>query len=72
MSLGEVRALIVKNNGRIEIKGFQWDIKSKSIGPGIYRVTLERGERTAQNAVNDPMLPSFEKDILAFSEAIRG
>lgn len=36
----DLTRLLLEKNGRIMACGSMWDIKSKSIGPGVYRVWL--------------------------------
>lgn len=35
-----VRELLLKTDGRLFAIGKQWDIRAKSIGAGVYRITL--------------------------------
>lgn len=37
-----LRALLLKTDGWIMSHGYQWNIVSKHVGAGIYRVTLEQ------------------------------
>jgi hypothetical protein len=42
MTTKQLRAALLKHDGWITACGDMWDIKSKRIGPGVYRVWLER------------------------------
>lgn len=41
MATKDLTALLLEKNGRILACGSLWDIESKTIGPGVYRVWLE-------------------------------
>ena len=68
----DVKALLVKYGGRITAKGFEWTMTAKHVAAGIYRVTLERGEKADAEIEADPNLPRYETDIQRISEAVRG
>ena len=68
----DVKVLFVKYGGRITAKGFEWQMVAKHVAAGIYRVTLERGEKADAEIEADPNLPKYERDIMAISEAVRG
>ncbi len=36
-----LKAILLRHDGRIGAQGIMWDIVSKSIGPGVYRVSLK-------------------------------
>ena len=42
MTTKELRTLLLYNEGRILACGDLWDIKSKSLGAGVYRVWLKK------------------------------
>jgi len=63
--------VLTKYEGRLDAKGYSWDIKSKVLGGGIYLVSLKRGERVVV-VEEESDLPRFERDILLLSEALRG
>jgi hypothetical protein len=44
LSTKDLRAVLLYNNGRLAACGELWDIKSKSLGAGGYRVWIEKAE----------------------------
>lgn len=71
MDRATLKPILMKHEGRIDAKGFSWDIATKVIGAGLYRVTLKRGERVVV-VEEQSDLPRYEKDCLQLSEALRG
>ena len=47
MTTKQLRALLLYNDGRIFACGDLWDIQSKSLGAGVYRVWLKRSVSNA-------------------------
>jgi len=48
MTAAELRATILETSGRVLAWGALWDIKSKRLGPGAYRVWLVKYENNQQ------------------------
>jgi hypothetical protein len=71
MATVDLKAVIMKHEGRIDAKGYSWDIVTKKLGIGIYRVSLKRGERVVVIEEQSD-LPKFEKDAIQLGEALRG
>lgn len=42
MDRKDLKAVLLKYDGRIMACGYMWDICSKHIGSGVYRVTLKK------------------------------
>ena len=42
MTTKELRETLLATNGTIIAAGYLWNINSKKVGPGVYRVTLEK------------------------------
>jgi len=42
MTRKQLQDVLLRHDGAILACGYMWDIKSKSIGPGVYKVTLQR------------------------------
>lgn len=38
------KAMLLKYDGCLMSHGYLWDIKGKKMGPGVYRISLERRE----------------------------
>lgn len=72
MVLVDLKRLLVEHNGRLMAQGQMWEIKSKAIGPGVYRVRLERAASSVPVVDQaDSALPKFEADIAMVSAAVR-
>lgn len=72
MNRKDLKIIMTKYEGQLQVKGYSWDIVAKHLAAGVYRVTLKRGERTSIAVEEDSALPTFERDALMLSEALRG
>jgi hypothetical protein len=42
MSMANVKEILLRYDAKILAAGYFWDIKSKRVGPGVYKVWLEQ------------------------------